>query len=507
MTPTLFGNRRFFFILCLSVLVVAGIGLRFINITNPPLDLHAWRQLRAAAITRSMYYTMLPDADPDVVAQARYLGATYTHMEPRIFEQLVAWIYLLTGEQLWLARLYSILFYVVGGIGLFILARWIAGIDGAMVSLAYYLFLPFGVTHSRIFLPDLLMLPFIIFGLVAIYRWIEIRSWKWVLLAGGLSGFAILVKAFAVYYLIIPTFLLLLTSSGKLKQTFRSPQTWVLLGLMILIPGSYYFSGVTRGAGNYISTWSLPYLNLLLDPNFYIGWFHKLGEFNLTLLVISLLSLPLLPKQGRVLAAGLWLGYVALGLTLPSLIRSHAYYSLPLVFIVALSLSGSAKLFLSKVAEQKLFWQIIFLAGVLIGLGDSMIMARKPLTAEDYRQEPAFWQALGKRLPTDGNIIGLSEDYNTRIQYYGWRYVKQYPFRDDFDMSILAGGNFNPEDDNWGFFKGQVEGMDYFLVTTLDEFDNQPYLRRILYENYSIVMQDERFVLFDLRKPLQVIPE
>jgi len=455
---------------------------------------------------------MLPGADEGIVAQARYMGATYTHMEPRIFEGLVAVTYLLTGEHLWIARLYSIVFWLVGGAGLLFLANKLSGFEGATATIAYYLLLPFGVSYSRTYLPDLLMLPLIIWGLLAVYTWMETPNWKWALIAGVLSGLAILVKVFAIYYLLIPTALLILLKafSHGFKSIYRNPQVWAILGLMVVIPSFYYLSGKTSGSGGaigYLSTWSLPYLHLLLDPNFYIGWFHKLGEFNLTLLLLSFGSMTLLPSQGRTMAAGLWLAYLLVGLTLPSLIRSHAYYSLPLAFIVALSFGSVGKAAFEKILELGAGWRLVIIAAMLAGFADTAIMARKPLVALDYSQEPAFWEDLGKRLPTDGNIIGLSEDYNTRIQYYGWRYVKQYPFKDDFDMSVLAGGNFNPDKDNFGFFLMLTEGMDYFLVTTLEEFDNQPYLERILYNYYPIVLQGERYVLFDLRKPTKPIPE
>jgi hypothetical protein len=502
-----FGRRRWLWITVLVILFSAGTALRTINLTNPPLDLHAWRQLRGANIARAMYYNMLLDAEPAQVDQATYLSAVFQKQEPRIFERITAMTYLIAGgEYLWIARLYAILFWMVGGGALFLLARRMSNIDGALLATAYYLFLPYGVTHSRLFLPDLLMMPFIILGLLAAHIWTQERTWKWAILAGILCGVAILAKVFAVFFLFIPIALLVLSSRGLLAS-IRSTQTWTVFGLMLAIPALHYFvlsEGTT--AGGYIETWSLPFLRLLLDIHFYISWFHKLGVFNLTLLVIGMGSLLLLQGKDRWMVLGLWAAYLAYGMSLAAPIRSHSYYSLPLVPVVALSLAPLGSLALGALTRQKLGWQIALAVMALTALGDSALMARKDLTAEDYRAEPAFWQALGKDLPTTGNITGLSEDYNTRLQYYGWRFMLQYSYYDDLEMGRLSGHDFDPAADNWKYFLDMTQTADFFLVTTLDEFEKQPYLKEVLYNYYPIVMQAERYVLFDLKNPLQPIP-
>lgn len=394
MSTTFFGRRRWLSIVALVFIVAGGLALRLMYLDNPPLDLHAWRQLRGANIARGMYYSMLPDIDTQTRDQARYLAGTFQHQEPRFFETLLAYTYLLVGgEHIWIARLYSILFWMIGGAALYGLTRRLTSTDGALVALAYYLFLPYSVSHSRIFLPDLLMIPGILLGLLAAYRWHLSHSWRWAVITALFAGFAMLVKVFAVFFLLPPIGLLVLASLG-LRRSLRDPKVWVMFLLMAAIPASYYLFNLPSDAGaqNYLSTWSEPFRVLLWDINFYISWFHKLGQFNLTLLVISLAALPLLAREGRAMAVGLWLGYFVYGLMLPAPIRSHSYYSLPLVFTVALSLAGLGDLALGALARRPLFWQVFCLLAVLVGLGDSALMARKEIMT-DYSAEPAFWKS------------------------------------------------------------------------------------------------------------------
>jgi hypothetical protein len=297
----------------------------------------------------------------------------------------------------------------------------------------------------------------------------------------------------------------MLTSWG-LRRILRSPQFWLVLGLAAAIPAVYYFIGMPGGAGNYLSVWTLPYLHLLKDVYFYVRWLQKLHSlFNLTFLVAGVVGLALLPKPGRALVSGLWIGYVITGLMVPSLIRSHSYYNLQLVPTVALSLGPLAQVVFKRLAKISIPWQAIMIAALLVGLGDAVIWDHKEISTVDYRSEPAFWKDLGSKLP-GGRLIGLSEDYNTRIQYYGWRFVAQYPYSYDQAMDREAGGSFDVNADNWSYFLERTNGYDYFLVTVLDEFDAQPYLKKILYGYYPIVMQGDRYVLFDLRHPIKPIP-
>ena len=88
--------------------------------------------------------------------QAVYLANTMDQSEPSVFEGLVALTYLVTGgEHLWVARIYSILFWLLGGIALYALARRMTSPLAAIAPLIYYFFLPWSVIFSRIFQPDL----------------------------------------------------------------------------------------------------------------------------------------------------------------------------------------------------------------------------------------------------------------------------------------------------------------------------------------------------------------
>ncbi len=500
MENTLFGRSKIVLYAAVISLFAAGFFIRWIDLTNPPLDIHAWRQLRSATIARAMYYDMLPNIDPGLKGTANGL-AVFNRLEPNITERIVALSYWLAGgEKLWLSRIWTAIFWAAGGLALFLLAARITNVDGAILALAFYLLTPFAVVQSRAFLPEPLTVMLTLWALYCAYRWTESSSWKWAIPAGLLTGLAVLAKIFALYPLGGALILLCLAAWG-LRRTIQNLQTWSIAAFAILIPAVYYiFPDAGLGAG-YLKTWTIPYLHRLVEFSFYIGWIHRLNSFfSLTIVLIAFCSILILPKTPRLMTLGLWLGYALYGLSIPSLIYSHEYYNLPLVPIVALSLAPIGALALGQLARQGKIWRFFFLGASLVAIGYALFLGRKAITAVNYRDEASRWQALAALLP-GSKIIGLTEDYNMRLSYYGLKSVRQYPYSFDLDMVRLSGRSFDVNADNYDYFQSQVRDSQFFVITMMDELDKQPYLKKILTQRYPIYAQGDWYVIYDLRSP------
>jgi hypothetical protein len=500
-----FGRSPWLVFITVFLILALGAGFRLMRADNPPLDVHAWRWLRSAVTARGFYYEMDPNSDPAARQSAIQISEAFPYSEPPLTEGIVAISYLVAGgEQLWFSTLWTTVFWVIAGLALFLLARRITSIDGAVVALAYFMLLPFGNTESRAFLPEPLMVMFIFLALYASYRWVEGSSWKWAILTGLLAGMAILTKIFAVFPLAPAIFLICLASFG-LRRSVKNPQAWLVLILSVLIPASYYFFPNIHAGSDYLSTWSLPFLRRLLDVTFYIGWLHMINTyFNLAIVLIGIASISLLEKRGRWLVLGLWIGYGLLGLAFPSLIWSHIYYDLPLVGIVSLSIAPLGMLLLSKIAKQGFFWQALFIAATLIAVGYSVFMSRKAIVANDFRNEPQKWEQLGSIL--SGRTIGLTEDYNMRLVYFGNKVITGYMQYYDWAMVEMSGKEIDENSANMEFFQSKVKDYDYFVVTLFKEFELQPYLKDILYDHYPVFKESDWYVVFDLRHPMESKP-
>src|SRR3989304_5705618 len=212
----------------LGILILLGFSLRMVDLTDPPLDFHPTRQFRGAVVARSIYYELAPSNDPYIQQQAVSLRNSVSDLEPPILETIVALAYLVTGgEQLWGARIITSLFWVLAAVPLYALARRFTSPAAPLLCVAYYLFLPFGVLASRSFQPDPFLVAWVILAMYATYRWAETRLWTWALLAATSGGLAILIKAFAAYFVLGILAGVVLFALG-LRRALRDRQVWAM---------------------------------------------------------------------------------------------------------------------------------------------------------------------------------------------------------------------------------------------------------------------------------------
>ena len=312
--------------ICVAAIFALGTGLRLLDLTDPPLDYFPQRQLRGAIIARGIYYQLLPSADPVTRDQAVYLMHTMDPREPSVFEGLVAVTYLVTGgEYLWVARIYAILFWVLGGIALYALARRLTSPLAAIAPLIYYFILPWSVIFSRIFQPDIIMVMLTLWAGYTLYRWGETPTWKWSILTGLLAGLAVFIKLPALFPIALMLVGIPLTTLG-FKKAIANFQVWVMGVLLVVFPAIYYLIVIPSSSREWFLS-TLQLINNWVQPSFYIRWIIFAGGLvDLGVTIISFVGVWLLPKKARIIPLALWLGYVLYGL------RSHTI-SLPMNII------------------------------------------------------------------------------------------------------------------------------------------------------------------------------
>ena len=493
---TFFDRSRLLRIGTIASLMALGLVVRLINLTNPPLD-EGYRYLNSAIIARGMYYQMLPNADLTLRQKAIEMWKAAEAFEPPIFERIVAISYLFTGgEKLWLPRLYSILFWMLGGIGLYRLSCRIFNIDGALTALAFYMVLPIGVIISRRFQPDPFMVMWIIFAALALDYWHERGTWKSGLLAGVICGTAVLIKVFAVFPVAVMAIMVVL-ASGRGWQRLGKPQVWVTAAVMISIPAIYYLVDTGSRSAGYFLFWNVSFAHLLLKPWFYIRWSELLQNVTGLLVVfIALAGVAIIKPGKRALIIGWWVGYFLFGLAFPWQIHTHDYYSLMLVPLVAMSLAPVAALFFERLAQQASIWQIGFLGVALLALASPAWSVRAKLLDSDQRVNWRAWEKIGKALPQDGTMIALTPDYGVREKYFAWLDVKLWPHSYDYAMAEARSGGQKPDFDEE--FADRTQGMTYFLIIDEFELEVQPQLKEKLYANYPIYDQGDGYTLFRL---------
>ena len=382
---TSFFASRATWITALLVILILGFAIRLYDLTDLPLDFHSTRQLVSVLKARGMYYQTL--SVDDVPAEQRSFAIQQWRfraaVEPEFFERIVAFTYRFTGEQVWVARIYSSLFWMVGAVFLFLLARELTSTDGALAATAFYVFLPYAVIASRSFQPDPLMVMLIIIFWWAVYKWSLIfdqekftaksakdakeknlgdlrvlrgskKAWLFAILAGLFGGLAIFIKFVAAFF-VIGGGLGALLGRGSIREALKQPQVYVMTALGILPGAAYVIYGVFIAGylGQQFGGRFIP--SLFLSPSYYLGWVNML---NLVIgggaLMIALLGLFFLEKEKLRFILALWAGYALFGLYFNYHISTHDYYSLPLIPIVALSLAPVADWFFAQLTKLTL---------------------------------------------------------------------------------------------------------------------------------------------------------
>jgi len=258
------------------VILVCGLGVRFFDLTDPPLDFAATRQLRSALIARGIYYPLVETAEDWQVEMAERQGA-HSMIEPTIMETIVAVTYKIAGgEYVWIARIYSSVFWILGGVALFFLVKEMVSPDGAYIALTYYLFAPFGIAASRSFQPDPLMTALIVVSWWTFYRWYNTQSWKWALLAGISASAAMLVKSTAVFFLAIG-FAVLVLRKERIGKLIRDAQVWVIVLLSSIPVLAYHLYGVfvVGSLGKQFQGRFFP--EMLKELKYYLRWKNALS--------------------------------------------------------------------------------------------------------------------------------------------------------------------------------------------------------------------------------------
>jgi hypothetical protein len=478
----------------LVLLMILGGILRLVNLNAPPMDFQPTRQMRNSLVARAIYFDALPGADPHKVALAESFRRAVGQYEPPITEWVVGHTFLLTGgETFAVPRILGMIFWLVAGLALFDLARRIASPAAALVSLAYYLVLPFAVQASRSFQPDPLMTASFVGGVYFLYRWTEEQKWQWAILAAVLAGFAILVKVVIVFLIASVAVAAVLLVVGR--RFWRSAQVWVMFAVMTLPAFAYYVLGTPGRSTEYFFAWTVDLVRLIGSLHFYADWLGFVGSlFGLTILFLSLLGTLLAPRRARWLLVSLWLGYFIYGLTLPFQMVTHSYYHIQLIPLAALGLAPAIDAIMVRAKELSRPWRAVLLVPVLTFLGYQSWAARSVLVQEDYSHVPLFWQSVAAALPQNADVIALTQDYGFDLMYWGWRKVDLWP------LATNLAAFRNSDRDLAARFSQLVDGDRFFLVTSGAQLESQPELRTIL-DGYAVAAQGQGYTLYDLQSP------
>lgn len=481
---TIFAPSKLWLLAGILLILACGLGARLYDLKDPPLDYASTRQLRSALIARGKYYPLAREAPQWKREMASRQGG-FSMIEPTVMETLVAGTYwVVGGEHVWIARIYSSVFWVLGGVAVYQLAREMVGANGAMVGLMYYIFAPFGVIASRSFQPDPLMTGAITFAWWAFYRWHQEHSWGWAVSAGLFAGLAMFVKSTSVFFLLGGMGVLVLMRQG-LKNALKDLQVWLIVALSALPVLTYHLYGLFIVGALQQQFRGRFFPEMLTEAQFYRQLLNAVGTVvgHELLLLPALLGLILLREKEKVgYVLGIGGGYLIYILAFSYHSTTHYYYHLPFIPLVALTLASFSHFLIDRLHHP--ITNNLMRAGMaailLLGVGGTYYR----LHQESYRHEPGWYWKVTDEVDRQANIAVLSQDYGNRIAYYGWIKPKVW-------LGVGDSGDFQQE------FRRFIENMDYFIITRTRDLERQEKLHDRL-SQYQIHAQGGGYIIFDL---------
>ena len=496
-------------LLTLGLLFVAALCLRLYGITQPPMEFFQIRQYHGALLARGFYEWLLTGnlrtIPPDGI------------IEPPILELIASCAYLIFGgEHLWIPRLLSALFWMVGGVFLYLIAKKIVSPNAAVFSVAFYLFVPYGVLASRAFMPDPLMIMLLVISIFTILRYYEQPSTRRLIVAAVASSLAIFVKPGICFFQVFGAFVALAVCRQGIRRSLASRHLLMFMTLSLLPTVLYYLYGtiLAKFLHGQASRKIVP--QLILQPSFWDGWLLALWlVVGYVALVGALLGVVLL-RSGfpRALMIGLWSGYFLFGLSFTFHIHTHSYYSLQLIPVVALSLgsvSAPVMEYLGQVGLRSYGGVIVLglsVSALIFGVAEQRYwidqIANQKRFAPVYESYVATFQEIGEVVDHSPRTLVLFQplpyvDSGYALMYHGrllgqvWPSPVQAVQRPGSGREISTRERFDKYSKKYS--------PEYFIISKRSLRTGAARdLRRFLTENFSTVAQDPTYVVFDLRK-------
>lgn len=233
-SPTWLSHIRWTYVA--AVIIGLGVILRLPMLPEPlTYATDYWRPADTAAIAHHFLENGFRLLYPQINWGGS--GPGYVETEFQLYPFLVALLYRVFGEQLWLGRLVSLLFSVPTFAVFYLLARRILTPLAATVALFLFVISPLDLRYSATFMPEAAMLFFYVVALYLFYRYYETSS-RWLLALAALStALGILIKPTAGVVFLV--FLILMFDKHGVRGLIRR-EVW-LTGLVSLVPSALWY--------------------------------------------------------------------------------------------------------------------------------------------------------------------------------------------------------------------------------------------------------------------------
>lgn len=462
-------------------LLALGAWARTYRLNFPLADWHSWRQADTAAVARNFatdrFNLLYPQSDSLLALNSFKLenpDRLFINEFP-LYNATVALIYKQFGVNHVYGRVVSIITSLLGAYFLYLLVNKLLGYKVALLTLFYYLLLPYNVYYSRVFMPDPTFAAFSIIALYFCVRWVESKKLSQGLIMALFFALATLLKPYAVF-MAIPMFYWVIRSWGK--RTFTTPSTYLLAILSLLPLMLWRYHVYLNPEGTFASKWLLNGGQIRFTGAFF-RWiiFDRMNRLvfatgGFVLFVVGLFTSHFKKKTSLffvwTLAIFLYITIFAKGNV------NHDYYQLPLVapgsVLVALGAFELIKLGKTKISRAINSIFVTFL--VLISLAFGWFEVRGFFNINNMPIVNAG-KKIDEITESDALVIApymADPAFLYQTNRSGW------PIGGDIDHKI-------------------IQGADYYVTTSKNDEYNE------LLGRYGVLYESDEFAIIKLGDP------
>jgi 4-amino-4-deoxy-L-arabinose transferase-like glycosyltransferase len=487
-------NSRLFKLLLIMVFVVAAL-IRSDDIRAPGHLIE--REYNSAVFARAFYFQNNDNIEPWRQEIAQVNRERFPVLEPPLTEFLVSILYRILGQEgIWYARYLTNGFWLIGGIFLFRIVTMLISANAALLSLAFYLFAPWGIIISRSFQPDALMMMTFLMSLYFMVRYFEVPTWHRLILSAVFSGLAILLRPLVIFTL-FGAFIVLFITAKRNWKFFLDPQFIVFISICLTFPLAFYVYSIVIDEGLRGLTASRFRPHLLIRLRFWREWVELAAlAVGPSAIAAAFLGYFFLPKNRiRTLMIGLSAGYLAFGLTLTYHIITHTYYHIQLIPIVSVCTSVFF-IHIGMVIKKQLpkYWALPVLAVVVFLLYFGILEFRRNLYTSVF-EPPAVATEIGEVVHHSLRTVFVSHHYGDPLTYYGEFSGAPWPVSIDDPFYGLPGKReltVQERLDSFGY------DPEYFIITNFELFERKHQdLKMYLRENCAVFASQETYLIYN----------
>jgi hypothetical protein len=427
-------------------------------------------QFRSALIARAQYFALANDV-PEWRQQINSVSLSrLPEKEPSLVPFAAATLYWLTGgERPILGKALAAAAWLVGGVFLFLILRDLVSPVGAVFSVAYYLFVPAGVSISTSFTSDALMMATLLIALFVMLRYHARPSAARLAVCIVTASLAIFVKPLIVFTVPAVFVALAISRAGSWRGAFDRSGLLFVTTSLLLGTGYYVYGVLFATLGRQAEASFVP--QLLTTVSYWAGWHvTAVDAAGLAPLILALVGAPMLrPGAPRAMLLGLCAGYVLFCLSFTYHIRYADYYHLQLVIIVAVALAPVCAALATHIAQATRPW--LWAAPVVLALAVVSVHTAREIghrfAAAPSRETEAVAREIGALVNHSDRVVYVASYYGRPLEYMA-ELSGTYWLRRQTELERLQQVTHTASVHERLTALGFVPA--YYVVTDLDEF-------------------------------------